>query len=97
MKLATTQEFRNAVRMAARELGITVGRTYTDKSKSAKADTGFRYVTFVVNENDDRPLLAARTESILATRGLTAQTRIGAWAAYYLRGNCCCASTTELA
>lgn len=96
MRRATTIEFRDAVRAAARDLGVWVARTYTDKSYAETADPDYRRVSFMLRGVAGAEAVARRAEAILAVSGVTARTRIGRVYSCYVRGDCSRVETVAL-
>jgi len=85
MQTATTKQFRNAVRTAARLYGSRVTISWTD-APSHRSYLTKRYVGMeVLGYSAD---VAEMTEGILNFDGLTANTRIGRNSKCMIRGTC---------
>ena len=85
MQTATTKQFRNAVRTAARLYGSRVTFSWTD-APGYKAAKPKRYVGMeVIGHPAD---VAEMTEGILNFDGLTANTRVGRSSKFMVRGTC---------
>lgn len=88
MKVATTKQFRNAVRQAMKELDITAFRSWTDASRGRGAPSNVRYVAFMVPRSV-AGVVIERVEQILDEHGLDADVRctVSGYVAY-VRGVC---------
>lgn len=87
MLLATTQQFRDAVRKSAKKLGINLGNSWTNKSTIR----GRRTVGFRISYTVPGKALLKKVEKRLGKKGLTADTRItysDSWGSRYIRGTC---------
>lgn len=73
MKVATTHQFRNAVRLVTESLNGIVQQSYTD-APNYEFSKPKRYVGFSVTGVDSK-IVAERSEALLNSLGLTANAR----------------------
>ena len=85
MQLATTQQFRNAVRKAAKDLSADVSGSWTNSKRS---NPGIRRWVGLQVFNGASAQVAKRTEELLSAQGLTAKTRLGRRSTWMVRGTC---------
>ena len=85
MRMATTKQFRNAVREAASASSSTLSGSWTD-SLNHNLSNPTRYVGFVAYGK--AKVVATLAEALLNLQGLTANTRTGRTSKYMVRGTC---------
>lgn len=91
MQVATTIQFRKAVRKVAKKQGFTIYDSYTNGSKIRPRTNNRRTVGFSIP--NATAALAAKIEKKLNKKGLTATTRYSNSEGYggghsYIRGTC---------
>ena len=87
MKIATTIEFRDAVRRAAGAVGIHYNPCSWTEAPGGVIPMKKRYVGFRFDYGTSKAV-AEIAEEILNLSGLTAHTRLGRERALYVRGTC---------
>jgi hypothetical protein len=99
MKIATTLQFRKAVRKYAEKKGLLIGESWTNKTTADGEFDGHRTVGFWIGHATEK--VAAKIEKKLNKKGLTAKTRFTdadsrmpsgssfrSWSGTYIRGTC---------